>query len=44
MRAANRQRLRLAARIPAESWEEDWRVMKLPGRMEKERAPANRLP
>jgi pimeloyl-ACP methyl ester carboxylesterase len=28
----------VAARIPAESWEEDWRVMKLPGRMEKERA------
>jgi pimeloyl-ACP methyl ester carboxylesterase len=28
----------VAARIPAESWEEDWRVMQLPGRMEKERA------
>jgi pimeloyl-ACP methyl ester carboxylesterase len=28
----------LAARIPAESWEEDWRVMQLPGRMDKERA------
>ena len=28
----------VAARIPAESWEEDWRVMQLPGRMDKERA------
>lgn len=28
----------VAARIPAERWEEDWRVMKLPGRMETQRA------
>jgi pimeloyl-ACP methyl ester carboxylesterase len=28
----------LAARIPAERWEEDWRVMQLPGRMETQRA------
>ncbi|HLP69673.1 MAG TPA: alpha/beta hydrolase [Rhizobium sp.] len=28
----------IAARIPAESWEEDWRVMGLPGRMETQRA------
>lgn len=28
----------VAARIPAESWEEDWRVMNLPGRMETQRA------
>jgi pimeloyl-ACP methyl ester carboxylesterase len=28
----------VAARIPAASWEEDWRVMQLPGRMDKERA------
>ena len=28
----------VAAGIPTESWEEDWRVMQLPGRMEKERA------
>ena len=28
----------VAARIPAESWEEDWRVMSLPGRMETQRA------
>jgi pimeloyl-ACP methyl ester carboxylesterase len=28
----------VAARIPAESWDEDWRVMQLPGRMDKERA------
>ena len=28
----------VAARIPAESWEEDWRVMQLPRRMDKERA------
>jgi pimeloyl-ACP methyl ester carboxylesterase len=28
----------VAARIPPESWEEDWRVMQLPGRMDKERA------
>ena len=28
----------VAARIPAESWEGDWRVMQLPGRMDKERA------
>lgn len=28
----------VAARIPAESWEEDWRVMQLPGRMETQRA------
>jgi pimeloyl-ACP methyl ester carboxylesterase len=28
----------VAARTPAESWEEDWRVMQLPGRMDKERA------
>jgi pimeloyl-ACP methyl ester carboxylesterase len=28
----------VAARIPAESWAEDWRVMQLPGRMDKERA------
>jgi pimeloyl-ACP methyl ester carboxylesterase len=28
----------VAARIPAESWEEDWRVMCLPGRMATQRA------
>lgn len=28
----------VAARIPSESWEEDWRVMQLPGRMETQRA------
>ncbi len=28
----------VAARIPAEIWEEDWRVMQLPGRMETQRA------
>lgn len=28
----------VAAQIPAERWEEDWRVMKLPGRMETQRA------
>ncbi len=28
----------VAARMPAESWEEDWRVMQLPGRMETQRA------
>jgi pimeloyl-ACP methyl ester carboxylesterase len=28
----------VAARIPAESWKEDWRVMQLPGRLDKERA------
>ena len=28
----------VAARIPQESWEEDWRVMNLPGRMETQRA------
>jgi pimeloyl-ACP methyl ester carboxylesterase len=28
----------VAARIPANSWEEDWRVMQLPGRMETQRA------
>jgi pimeloyl-ACP methyl ester carboxylesterase len=28
----------LAAKIPAETWEEDWRVMTLPGRMETQRA------
>src|SRR5687768_15761211 len=28
----------VAARIPAESWKEDWRVMQLPGRMETQRA------
>lgn len=28
----------VAARIPAESWEADWRVMCLPGRMETQRA------
>ena len=28
----------VAARIPAESWEEDWRVMHLPGRMDTQRA------
>lgn len=28
----------VAARIPAESWEEDWRIMRLPGRMETHRA------
>jgi pimeloyl-ACP methyl ester carboxylesterase len=28
----------VAARTPAESWEEDWRVMSLPGRMETQRA------
>lgn len=28
----------VAARIPAERWEEDWRVMNLPGRMATQRA------
>ena len=28
----------VAARIPAASWEEDWRVMRLPGRMDTQRA------
>jgi pimeloyl-ACP methyl ester carboxylesterase len=28
----------VAARIPAEHWEEDWRVMNLPGHMETQRA------
>lgn len=28
----------VAARIPADIWEEDWRVMQLPGRMETQRA------
>jgi pimeloyl-ACP methyl ester carboxylesterase len=28
----------VAARIPAESWEEDWRIMNLPGRMDTQRA------
>ena len=28
----------VAERIPAERWEEDWRVMNLPGRMETQRA------
>lgn len=28
----------VAERIPAEHWEEDWRVMNLPGRMETQRA------
>jgi pimeloyl-ACP methyl ester carboxylesterase len=28
----------VAARIPAESWQEDWRVMCLPGRMDTQRA------
>jgi pimeloyl-ACP methyl ester carboxylesterase len=28
----------VAARVSAESWEEDWRVMQLPGRMETQRA------
>jgi pimeloyl-ACP methyl ester carboxylesterase len=28
----------VAARIPAELWEEDWRVMRLPGRMDTQRA------
>jgi pimeloyl-ACP methyl ester carboxylesterase len=28
----------VAARVPAESWEEDWRVMQLPGRMDTQRA------
>jgi pimeloyl-ACP methyl ester carboxylesterase len=28
----------VAARIPAERWEEDWRVMSLPGRIETQRA------
>lgn len=28
----------VAARVPAESWEEDWRTMSLPGRMETQRA------
>ncbi len=28
----------VAERIPAEIWEEDWRVMQLPGRMETQRA------
>jgi len=30
----------VAARIPAEVWEEDWRVMQLPGRMDTQRALA----
>jgi pimeloyl-ACP methyl ester carboxylesterase len=30
--------LDVAARIPAASWEEDWRVMNLPGRMDTQRA------
>jgi len=28
----------VAARVPAERWEEDWRVMNLPGRLETQRA------
>ncbi|KRR20906.1 alpha/beta fold hydrolase [Bradyrhizobium retamae] len=28
----------VAARVPTESWEEDWRVMQLPGRMNTQRA------
>src|SRR5690606_23032123 len=28
----------VAARIPSENWEEDWRVMSLPGRMDTQRA------
>jgi pimeloyl-ACP methyl ester carboxylesterase len=28
----------MVTRIPAESWEEDWRVMNLPGRMDTQRA------
>jgi pimeloyl-ACP methyl ester carboxylesterase len=28
----------VAARVPAESWEEDWRVMNLPGRIDTQRA------
>jgi pimeloyl-ACP methyl ester carboxylesterase len=28
----------IAARIPSESWDEDWRVMSLPGRMNTQRA------
>lgn len=28
----------VAARIPTETWEEDWRVMNLPGRMDTQRA------
>jgi pimeloyl-ACP methyl ester carboxylesterase len=28
----------VAARVPAETWEEDWRVMQLPGRMDTQRA------
>jgi hypothetical protein len=28
----------VAARVPAESWEDDWRVMQLAGRMETQRA------
>ena len=28
----------VAARVPAENWEEDWRVMQLPGRMDTQRA------
>jgi pimeloyl-ACP methyl ester carboxylesterase len=28
----------VAARIPAERWEEDWRVMRLPGRLDMQRA------
>jgi pimeloyl-ACP methyl ester carboxylesterase len=28
----------VAARVPAEGWEEDWRVMNLPGRMDTQRA------
>ena len=37
MNPATRQPLRVA-RMPAESWEEDWRVMNLPGRMDTQRA------
>jgi pimeloyl-ACP methyl ester carboxylesterase len=28
----------VAAQVPAESWEDDWRVMQLPGRMDTQRA------
>lgn len=28
----------VAARVPSESWEEDWRVMSLPGRLDTQRA------
>ena len=28
----------VAAQLPSERWEEDWRVMNLPGRMETQRA------